>query len=343
MSSIYTGKRETYEEAFTFNVSFFKTNIVEKIVTIDGTPGLFSQNVMVTKDYDQIFEEKIKPYYLPNDDLNDVIDKDLCKLNFKHEINFTSMNPYKYINKVQLVIDSISFQTYNYYIDEDYDRQDESYKQLIALLPLKININNKEIIFNASDSIDDFKMTEYGVFDGKTRNTGEETPPREFKGALFTQTYNKIFELSSVPESFHISLNINDNMFTNYYKNKYYRDYPEVLTNGEVLTVNKMFFYNSFISSFRLDGRVIQYIDYATSETSLLTKPSRVIREDLNIQTLSSLLKNVLKPEEKEQDKDLLNLPSPEESQQIFQQMLDKNIITPYTIEEYINRASKNI
>lgn len=351
-NATYTGRREIFEEKFTYFVPFFETiNIDVPNVTINPNTGTFQQQVMKTKLFNEVFYEKPREQYGVNDDNNNIYDRDLLKINFIEELKFTTSNPYKFIKKITMEIDTISFQTYSNYLSGGASRDNEGYKQLTSMLPIQVVINNKEIEFTSKDGITEFTMDEYGLYGptGKTITTdeiptGQPPPVKRYKGNLYVQSYDKTFELSSVPSKIQVSLNLNDNIYTEYRKTEFYRQNPEVLNSGEILTVEKNFFYNSFINSFRIDGRIIQTIDYESLDMQSLDKPSRIIKEDPNT-TIINLLKQFVEKSVSQKHKEkkkkapelVLDKITPDEAENIALQIIDPHLDRNVVPENYID------
>ena len=255
---IYTGRREIYEEKFIY---------------FNDLSGIFDEEIDV--NFVPTIIERITqaPYntVCTNDELTL---EDKLKLEFIYEGSFNTTNNYKYVKKIELVIDTVSIQTFNYYKpgDDNADRGTNTRRnQLNDLLPINININNKEIVFTG----------EYSK-EGSIKENGRVVATNEPTEAItpiplntYSQTYNKTFEISSFPSAFNVKLNFNQNLFSTTLKNPMYQDYHKITKADDI---NDFIYRYSAMINFRIDGRIMSYIDYTNTDVS----PTRLIPNETN-------------------------------------------------------------
>jgi hypothetical protein len=342
---IYTGRRKIFEEKYTYYVPTFDTT--EQ--TLEATQGpeagdLVTFQRITQSSFDSLFSPKPFPDYTGSTTEDDNrIDKNyLNNLVFKRQQPISTINTFKFVKKYELVIDSISISTYDYYVGP-LTRNTDASKNFPALYPFTVALNNKEVEFSASDQITDFEFSEYGTTQTipQTYTTTLESLGEKYGGRIYTQKYDKRFELSRFPETLEVVLKANNNFFTEYYKNIVYRFFPEEI-NGKPLSIDQQWFLSTFMSSLRIDLRIISHIDYDQIDKGLVNieKPQRIVRDELNLQTLSKLLKD-LKEEEKP-PRDLLDFLTQDDYNDIIER-IKEGIVTKVDSSNYIDTIKQNI
>lgn len=326
MSNTYTGKRQTWETKFTYYNNMSST-LLEPGVAINE-----EFNRIYQKPFNEVVTDKTVIYNTPLTEqslTNNSIDADLLNFKLLHEAKFENNNPYKFINDIKLRIDKISIQTYNFYdIDKGPDEEPnneretiQDYTNLDELLPLQIKINNKEIDFGAADGSDDFRITELGY---NTLTDEIILDPDVTLGRTYVETYEKDFELSSIPQKFDVEINFNNNIYSSYIKDPFFREF--FFNNDIEDRIDRHIYNYASIAAIRIDGRIISTIDYDTPDNQNLTKPKRTVPQTITLETLETLLKKVLPEKEKKELKlsDIIETITDEEAEQLIENLKER-------------------
>lgn len=359
MYNKYTGRRQTWEQKFVYYNQLFKT---EEIL---GSNPNELYNRIVQKDFSDVIETEFDGYKLPldqNDTFNTQVDNKLLNYNLIKEIPFNNNNPYKFISNIVLQIDTITFQTFNMYDPKDNpdegnnaDRYKElQYTNLTEMLPITVTINNKQVEFTAGDGITEFKLNETYI-DLLTNKPVLSVPP--IPGNIYIESYEKQFELSSIPQKIEVQLDINNNAVSQYFKTPFFRSKEYAINNDE--RIDKALYEYAQLMSIRIDGRIISTIDYDALDIQNLTRPKRTVPEKITLNNLQKILNDALNPdkEDKEEDKDkkkkkktkkILNIVksmTPEEAKEIVDALFkrDKPDEPTNIIEEIKEDAQENI
>lgn len=324
MSNTYTGKRQIWEQKFTYYGKLSNTSIIQTV------PGV-EVNRIIQKPYESVIQDKIVEYKQPlidNSSVNNNIDKDLLNFKILEETPFSNTNPYKFINQITLRIDKITIQTYNFYdpLVPNKDRTlSTTYEQLTQLLPLQIKINNKEIEFGAADGINEYSIAEIGY------NYGTNTPIIEQvlnKGNTYLESYEKDFELASFPQKIDVEINFNNNILTSYLNNSFFRNF--FYNNNINDRIDRSVYLYSSIDNIRIDGRIISNIDYDSMANMRLNAPTRAVETPITLNNIEGMLKKVI-PKKEKKDKNAkrkieFKTTTKEEAQKIIDQFFDDKV-----------------
>lgn len=340
MYNTYTGRRKQWEQKFTFTVNLFKTQI-EQVAPDENFLRVIQKPF---KDVISNAEQSYSAGYL-NTEADKTIDTNLLKWGFKQDQPFENNNPYKFLKEVALVIDKVSFETYNFFDpdqpDADRGTSNAAYKQIEEYLPLKISINNKEIEFGGADAFYTLQQIEYGYDD----LGNPSIDPDNVGGGLYIESYDKSFELSSIPKSLELSIDMNNSQRTDYQKTFEWRRY--FYDNDPDDRIDKFTYDALNIALIRIDGRIISQIDYETLEAQNLSKPKRTVPQTLTLDTLETLLKKVLPEKEKPELKlsDIIGTITEEEANQLIEDIKERRKPDDPTniIEQIKESAQENI
>ena len=289
-----TSRREIYEEKITIP---FKCYTIKEIFN-----GLTNYTFARTEQtpYNQVINPKTTNYDPSFNTLSDTTqDDNQSILDFQKTVEFQTTYPYKYVNKIDLVIDSITIQTTNFY--DPTETNDERFNSIVFkniqdFLPIQFKINNKEISFS-EPTFYDGDYYEDGIIIGSDPLQEESEIVRL---GTYSQKFDKIFELSAYPTSFDLSLNLNSSMGCEYLKNPITRAQFALGTGGDAVKTLQEFLYNSLnIVIIRIDARIISHIDYSQTDTQFTT----IIREPEQLTT-----KPLSKKEEDKLKKKLKNI-----------------------------------
>ncbi len=342
MNNTYTGKRETWEQKFTYY-----NNLSNDTLIVSPNPDI-SFDRIVSKNFTTVLQNKELNYVLPLIDdstVNDQIDAELLNFKFLDETGFQNNNPYKFLNKIIMHIDKITFQTFNFYnvdnIPPNDDRNTSTiYENLNDLLPLQIKINNKEIDFGAADGITQYSVAELG-FNSSTNEIITDVP---IPGNSYIESYDKDFELSSVPQKFDVEINFNGNILSDYLSKPFIREffYDDNINNR----IDRIVYRHASLANIRIDGRIISTIDYDKVNEIRLSAPKRVIEQPITLNNIELMLKKLLPEKEKKEllFDEVFKTTTQEDAQDIVDQIInskEENITTD--IIQSIKETAENI
>lgn len=320
MTSIYTGKLESIEQPFTF---FYETL---KVFGEDDPPNTPAGSEL----FRYSFEEFADLFY----DINKTDDNisNFFIWNTRKDLSLTNNNPYKFTKKIIMKIDKISFTTAEVFLPSEYVPFTDV-KTFNKYLPLNLIINDEVVTFSAGDGSVITNDQDLIVLNN------EITGSNDYRSntALYQESYkNAEFDISSFPNAIKVALDLNNNIAIQSLK-----EIANIKNSSDFISnsLNTVFFDMS-LANFRIDGRIIQTIDYSTIDDINLNKPQRIIKEDLNLQSLSKLLKSIFK--EKEEEKDLLGFLKSQDKEEIIQTVKER-LIDTLSSKSYLDILKENI
>ena len=350
MQNTYTGRRNIWEQKFTYYNPLFKSELY---------PSPTDPNIeylrFVNQSKDDVAISSFNGYSQNNNNeaVDNATDTELLKMKFIKELEFNNNNPYKFLKKITMRIDKISLQTLNYYdpTEPDNDRSENNidYRQIDELLPLKLSINNKEVEFAGADATYTLLFSEYGY--DKASGASEMTD-KDVAGRLYVESYDKEFELSSIPKKIELDIDFNDSVISTYLKNRIWRfyHYNNQVVAGLVNEENRIdrYIYNyANLGAIRIDGRIISEIDYDALDSRNLNRPKRTVEDQFSLANLEKMLKGILPEKEKPELKvsDVIETLTAEEADQLIEDIKKRREPEAPTdiLDKFVQNQEENI